>query len=77
MPKAVRRHANEKFEAIMRRFKRAVEKDGVLQTYREREFYIKPSLARRRAKQAAILRHKRGNAEGDRRTRAEDLNPDE
>ena len=63
MPIAKRRHPNEKFEAIMRRFKRAVEKDGTLQTYRDKEYYEKPSTRRKKAKAAAIKRHQRARAE--------------
>ena len=63
MPSAKKRHPNEKFETLLRRFKRAVEKDGTLQTFREREFYEKPSLKRKKAKAAAVKRHQRTRAE--------------
>jgi small subunit ribosomal protein S21 len=59
MPSANRRFDNESFESIFRRWKRAVEKDGILQEYREREFYIKPSAVRKRNKAAAIKRNQR------------------
>lgn len=59
MPSARRRRDNESFEAIMRRFRKAVENDGILQTYRDREFYTKPSMKRKRAKAAAIKRRQR------------------
>lgn len=73
MPKAVRKHPNEPFEKIMRRFKRSVEQDGTLQTYREKEFYEKPSLKRKRAKAAAIKRHQREKADARERMRQGDL----
>jgi len=63
MPSASRRRDNEPFEVLMRRFKRAVEKDGILQTYRDREFYEKPSLTKRRARIAVAKRQQRENAE--------------
>lgn len=63
MPSATQRHPNEKFEVTMRRFKRAVERDGTLQRYREKEFYVKPSIRRKLAKAAARKRHLRELAE--------------
>lgn len=75
MPKAVRKHPNEKNESIIRRWKRAVEKDGTLQTYREKEFYEKPSLKRKKAKAAAIKRHQRALADERDRRRKGNLNP--
>lgn len=63
MPSASRRRDNEPFEALMRRFKRAVEKDGILQEVRDREFYVKPSLVKRRKNIAAKKRMQRENAE--------------
>lgn len=59
MPSAHRRFDNESFESIFRRWKRAVEKDGILQEYREREFYEKKSMIRKRMKAAAIKRNQR------------------
>lgn len=59
MPGATRKHEKEKFESLMRRFKRAVEKDGVLQELRKREHFEKPSAIRKRAKTAAKKRHQR------------------
>ena len=74
MPKGTRKHPNEKNEAIIRRWKRAVEKDGVLQAYREKEFYEKPSLKRKRAKAAAKKRHQRALAEEREFFRKQSLN---
>lgn len=50
---------NEPFEKLMRRFKRAVEKDGLLDELREREFYEKPTTTRKRAAAAARKRWQR------------------
>ncbi len=47
---------NEPFEAAMRRFKKQVEKAGVLSELRRREFYDKPSVRR---KKKAIAARKR------------------
>lgn len=59
MPSAKRRFKEERFESIMKRFKRAVEKDNTIQEYRRREFYEKPSIVRKKAKAAARKRHLR------------------
>ena len=37
----------------LRKFKKKVQEDGILQELREREFYEKPSLKRKKAKKAA------------------------
>ena len=53
----VRVKENEPFEVAMRRFKRTVEKTGLLTELRAREFYEKPTAERKRKKAAAIKRH--------------------
>jgi small subunit ribosomal protein S21 len=56
----VRVKENEPFEAALRRFKRTVEKTGLLTELRSREFYEKPTAARKRKLAAAVKRqHKR------------------
>lgn len=74
MPKAVAKHPNEKFESVFRRFKRAVERDGTLQDYRDKEFYVKPSIKRKLAKAAARKRHLRERAEEEEFMRKANLN---
>jgi small subunit ribosomal protein S21 len=56
------KHENEHFESLFRRFKRAVEKDGIIQEVRNREHYEKPSSVRKRAKAAAKKRYQRQTA---------------
>ena len=51
---------NEPFEVALRRFKRAIEKTGLLTELRAREFYEKPTSERKRKKAAAIKRHLKG-----------------
>lgn len=46
MPKTVVRE-NESLDEALRRFKRQVNKSGVLQEVRKREFYLKPGLKRK------------------------------
>lgn len=56
----VRVKENEPFEAALRRFKRTVEKTGLLTELRAREYYEKPTTERKRKLAAAIKRlHKR------------------
>ena len=53
----IRVKENEPFEAAIRRFKRTVEKTGLLTELRAREFYEKPTTERKRKKAAAVKRH--------------------
>jgi small subunit ribosomal protein S21 len=48
---------NEPFEVALRRFKRTIEKTGLLTDLRAREFYEKPTAERKRKKAAAVKRH--------------------
>jgi small subunit ribosomal protein S21 len=48
---------NEPFEVAMRRFKRTMEKGGLLTELRAREFYEKPTAERKCKKAAAVKRH--------------------
>ena len=56
MPKVSLKHKNESFEALLRRFKRVVEKADIIKEVRKRECFEKPSVHRKRAKAAAIKR---------------------
>jgi len=47
---------NEPFDIALRRFKRLCEKAGILAEMRRREFYEKPTTARKRAKASAVKR---------------------
>jgi small subunit ribosomal protein S21 len=53
---SVRVKENEPFEAAMRRFKRTIEKTGLLTELRAREFYEKPTAERKRKHAAAVKR---------------------
>ena len=48
---------NEPFDVALRRFKRSIEKVGLLTELRAREFYEKPTAERKRKKAAAVKRH--------------------
>ncbi len=53
----VRLKENEPFEAALRRFKRTIEKTGLLTELRSREYYEKPTAERKRKRAAAVKRH--------------------
>ena len=47
---------NNDVNAALRKFKKKVQEAGIIQEYRERQFYVKPSEKRRKAKQAGRKR---------------------
>lgn len=47
---------NDQVEKALRKFKKKVQESGLLQELREREFYEKPTTARKKAKNAARRR---------------------
>ena len=53
----IRVKENEPFDVALRRFKRTIEKLGLLPDLRAREFYEKPTAERKRKKAAAVKRH--------------------
>jgi small subunit ribosomal protein S21 len=55
----VRVKENEPFEVAMRRFKRIIEKTGLLTELRAREFYEKPTQERKRKLAAAVKRQQK------------------
>jgi small subunit ribosomal protein S21 len=55
----VRVKENEPFDMALRRFKRIVEKTGLLTELRAREFFEKPTWERKRKAAAAVKRHHR------------------
>ena len=50
---------NEGFDSAIRRFKRVVEKSGILSEMRRREFHETPSMKRKRATAAAVKRFRK------------------
>ncbi len=53
----IRLKENEPFEVALRRFKRTIEKNGLLPELRAREFYEKPTTERKRKRDAALKRN--------------------
>lgn len=56
---------NDDFNQALRKFKKKVAEDGVLQDYRERQEYTKPSVKRAKAKAAGRARWLRKQAKMD------------
>ena len=54
---SVRVRESEPLEVALRRFKRTIEKTGLLTELRAREFYEKPTAERKRKLAAAVKRH--------------------
>jgi small subunit ribosomal protein S21 len=69
MPIVSLKHKNEKFESLMRRFKKSVEKANTLRDFRKHEFFEKPSSVNKREKAAAKKRAQRQRAESQPPTR--------
>lgn len=56
------------FDVALRKFRKAVERAGIIQEVRKREFYEKPAAKRRRKKEEAISRWRKKE-----RTLAQDM----
>ena len=50
---------NENINQALRRFKKKVEENGILDDLRKKEFYEKPTTKRKRKKAAGIQRYKK------------------
>ena len=50
---------NETLDSALRRYKRATQKAGILSEVRKREYYEKPSVARKKKSEAARKRKTR------------------
>ena len=56
---------NGNVEDALRRFKRAVKKDGILLEVKKREFYVKPGAARRLKHEEALREIRRKEKEAE------------
>ena len=52
-------HKGESFESALRRFKRQIEKEGILREIRDRKHYEKPSEKKRKKRSKSFSRRKR------------------
>jgi len=59
MPNTTRIRDNESLEDALRRFRRNVSRSGTLSEYRKREYYVKPSVRRKKKSEAARSRKRR------------------
>lgn len=57
----VKKKPNETFDHMLKRFKKSVQNEGVLQELRKREYYVAPSLKARLKHQAAVRAINRKN----------------
>ena len=57
--KVNKKHRNESFESMMRRFKKGCEKSDVLNQVKRREHFEKPSMTRRKNREMAIKKELR------------------
>ena len=64
MPK-IKIRERDHFEQALRRFKKACEKQGILSEIKKREFYEKPSIAKKKktlaARKRSLKKTRRGN----------------
>ena len=60
---AVTVREGEDVNKALRRLKKKIERDGLMQEIREREYYTKPSEKRKKAKAAAVARWRRKERE--------------
>jgi len=65
---------NESFESLMRRFKKSVEKSGVLADARKHEFFEKPSVQKKRKQIAARKRATKKYRKGESLTKKSNVN---
>lgn len=49
----------EDFNQLLRRFKRSVDEEKIIQEVRDRQHYEKPSMVKKLAKKSATRRHQR------------------
>ena len=73
MPLRMRVHDREPIGAALRRFKKLLERSGLLKQLRKRKYFEKPCELRRRAKLRKLERHPQGRVAGADRGEAEDL----
>ena len=59
----VRGDSPHEFMKALRKFKRKVAESGIIQDYRDKQYYEKPSDKKRKAKKAAVRRQQRAMQE--------------
>jgi len=61
--KISKKHKQESFESLMRRFKKGCEKGNILLEVKKREHYERPSIGRKKRKALAISKEKKRQEE--------------
>ncbi len=51
---SIKKRPNETVESMLRRLKKSIQNEGILQELRKREYYVAPSLKARLKHQAAV-----------------------
>ena len=64
MPLRMRVHDREPMGAALRRFKKLLERSGLIKELRRRKYYVKPCEARRRAKLRRLSAIRKGKTQG-------------
>ncbi len=59
----------ENIDSALRRFKRLLEREGIINEWRDRECYVKPSMKNKRERAAAVKREERRMMENDMKAR--------
>ncbi len=60
-----KKHKNESFDSLFRRFKKGVEKKDIINEVKSREYYVKPSIKRKLAKEFAQKNERKRQEEQD------------
>jgi len=60
-----KKHRNENFDSLFRRFKKNVEKRDVINEVKKREHYVKPCIKRKLAKEIARKNERKRQEEQD------------
>lgn len=60
-----KKHKNESFDSLFRRFKKGVEKKDIINEVKSREYYVKPSIKRKLAKEFAKKDERKRQEEQD------------
>jgi len=60
-----RKNKNESFDSLFRRFKKGVEKKDIINEVKSREYYVKPSIKRKLAKEFAQKNESKRQEEQD------------
>ena len=60
-----KKHKNESFDSLFRRFKKGVEKNDIINEVKSREDYVKPSIKKKLAKEFAQKNERKRQEEQD------------